>query len=300
MVFAKFMDKLTGVATPHSMIWDQTLQLESEEVRGFMDELYDRYQLDLSGCDADLTRLQLQSYMIAHHQESLESCLCQLKKDKEERCCFMREVPLRRRYLFDDVMSYRFIRQHIMEELKQVGDPLIMVASCGLGEDAYSLAIIAQYLEVKGLSVIGIDHHDTAVEMARTAVIPSDIWQASAKLAKQVIAEDEDFTLLSFGKKQEQGVLLINDIRQHVTICQHDLERDKLLGRAHFVVFRDPYLFGGLESYKQMVRKLGQMLPKGGYMMLDNDETVMRMMVTFGYEKVAEDIPIFKKIHNGR
>jgi chemotaxis protein methyltransferase CheR len=169
-------------------------------------------------------------------------------------------------WFFRDPGQFAAIETLLLGELEQQSKPRIWVPGCSTGEDAYSLALIADRNE-RDVEILATDLNTRSIEHARRGIYGA--WSV----------RDLDARFLSHLKRRRDKTFELDArFRERVTFARHNLiERPPLpsdAGGWDIVLCRNVLIYFEREVALQVLELLTRALAPGGYLVLGASEVV--------------------------
>ena len=175
---------------------------------------------------------------------------------------------------FRNPETYAGIATNVLPELWGRAAPTIRIwsAGCGLGEEAYSLAVLChqhseQHVAARRaeFEVIGTDVDRDALSAARLGQYPAAAFVDTAPAVR------DTYFPLSNGMHE-----VVPALRARVTFQQADLlEKSSLVPRVHLLVCRNVIIYFRREAQEALLERFHDALLPGGFLVLGKVETLL-------------------------
>lgn len=205
---------------------------------------------------------------------SIEELIAGLKTRREDALIWsiVEAMTLNETAFFRDKPAFEQVRDHILPTLSRLRGPSpirIWSAGCSTGQEAYSLAMIAE--EGRGLEpgarieIYGSDLSDRCLEKAQSGVYTQFEVQRGLPIR----------LLIQHFEKIDENWRLSPRIRQRVRWRRLNLAAD-LSGVGRFDVILCRYVLGGLDDSirRRVIEGLAAALPADGVLVLGEDEAI--------------------------
>lgn len=205
---------------------------------------------------------------------SIEELIAGLKTRREDALIWaiVEAMTLNETAFFRDKPAFEQIRDHVLPTLSRLrgSNPIrVWSAGCSTGQEAYSLAMIAE--EGRGLEpgarveIYGSDLSDRCLEKAQSGVYTQFEVQRGLPIR----------LLIQHFEKIEENWRLSPRIRQRVRWRRLNLAAD-LSGVGRFDLILCRYVLGGLDEgiRRRVIEGLAAALPNDGVLVLGEDEVV--------------------------
>ncbi|MCL1079954.1 protein-glutamate O-methyltransferase CheR [Parashewanella spongiae] len=229
---------MSTVTEPSAHLWDAKQQIEFdifiEAIRRFTGHDFSQYS------EPSLKRL-VRRLMALQKTKSLASLIPRVIDDKHFRDYVIDNLTVSCSQLFRDPVVFQRITSEVFSYLESFPRPIIWVAGCANGEEAFSLAIL--------LSEAGLLKH---TQIYATDISPNALEQAtSGVLQLPPTEEDRDNYKQSNGQNSlddyfdysSHGVKLREELLSHITFEQHDLIQQPEFISAQLVLCRNVFIY---------------------------------------------------------
>jgi chemotaxis protein methyltransferase CheR len=176
--------------------------------------------------------------------------------------------------MFRDPAMYRAFRARVVPLLRTYPRLNVWVCGCGMGEEAYSVAIL---LEEEGLldrcQIYATDLSPRPIAHAKEGVYPASTWAAFVANydAAGGTSDPAGHYTAGYGRMAMRDAL-----RRRISFFQHDLVGDHVFGEMDVILCRNVLIYFGRELKAQVLRKLADSLRPGGILVLGSSERVAR------------------------
>ncbi len=192
-----------------------------------------------------------------------------LEVDPVEQEALLASISVNVSQFFRNPSVYRALEKRVLPELyghARSGRSKLRIWSvgCAYGEEAYSVALLCRSLgRREPVSIIATDVSAEALRTARRGLFPGERLTAVPHKMKQ-----EFFT------PEQRGFRLRESIRSQVQFFRHDILTDTPFYRAQLILCRNVLIYFSRVRQAQVVEKLADVLPAGGYLVLGRAETL--------------------------
>ncbi|GAA4425544.1 chemotaxis protein CheB [Bremerella cremea] len=216
--------------------------------------------------------------------------------DSRELDVLYRDLLVEVTQFFRDLEAFQKLRHSVFPELveraAEQGELRIWVPGCATGEEAYSLAMLAQEcIERQGskvdLKLFASDVHQTSMETASSGVY------SSASVSRMPIEfRDRFFTRI--------GDLfhISNDLRQKVIFAPHDITKDPPFTRIDLISCRNVLIYFNQDVQKRVLSLFHFGLNVGGALFLGPSESIGELEREL--EPIDRQWRIYRKLRNVR
>lgn len=203
------------------------------------------------------------------HVDSARDYIDYVEKQPEEARLLTRDLLIGVTAFFRDLDAFEVLKENVLTKVisaNRAGAVRIWVAGCGSGQEAYSLAMLAQ--EVKQASgshqemqIFATDIDERALMVARRGIYPGNT-------AEQVGAE----RLERFFERVGRRYRVKKELRQLVVFSPHNLIADPPFSRIDLISCRNLLIYLSAPLQKKLMSVFHYALREGGYLFLGSSE----------------------------
>ena len=183
----------------------------------------------------------------------------------------LKDILISVTHFFRDPEAFEALKTHFKDLIKDktLGDDLrIWVAGCATGEEAYSMAIMAEECLVEmekrlPIQMYATDIDANALNIARTGVYPVNI-------ASDVIPE----RLKRYFVKEDKGYRVKKEIRETIVFAPQDFIKDPPFSKMDIICCRNLLIYLETEAQKKLYPVLHYALKPGGLLFLGTSESI--------------------------
>lgn len=246
--------------------------LDNRAISEICDILRTKLGCDFKQYNVSTLNRRIQRRMGAIHCRSANDYILYIRDNADEPRLLMRDLLVGVTSFFRDPEAYAFLREHVLLPLMQERGPeqtiRIWVPGCSTGQEAYSLALLAEELRDKGrggpsVQIFATDLDDRAISIARRGSYPANI---AAEMSPERIERFFDRTGRRFQVKKS--------VRQTVTFCRHDLIGDPPFSHMDLISCRNVLIYLGQHLQKKLISVFHYALKEEGYLFLGASEAV--------------------------
>jgi len=195
--------------------------------------------------------------------------------------------------MFRDPHFFRYFRESVVPELKDIPLIRIWVAGCSTGEEAYSLAIL---LHEEGLypkcRIYATDMNESVLQMANSGFIQSSKIFSYAQNYYKSGGKGDFHTYLSSGKL---GITLKEHLLKRITFYLHHLSIDGSFNEFHVIFCRNVLIYFNRLLREHVHQLLYNSLAKGGFLALGAQESIQFTPLASKYEMLNPQQKIFRR-----
>lgn len=180
---------------------------------------------------------------------------------------------------FRDTYPFTVLKDHLLPELERAGKRQVRIwsAGCSSGQEPYSMSIAIEERRESGGTIdgqiLGTDVSPQMIERARGAeYFASEIRRGLSPERHQ----------RHFESVTPQTSRVRPAIARRVGFRQHNLlESFSMLGRFDLIFCRNVLIYFSLAVREDIIRRMGQVLTPGGYLVVGASESLSRNMDDF-------------------
>lgn len=215
---------------------------------------------------------RIQRRMLVRQIEDVESYVAVLDEEKKERDALFNDLLINVTSFFRDSEAFELVKDEVLlpelQKLEGNKKYRIWVAGCSTGEEAYTLAILAQEVmnEIgikRDVQIIATDIDEEALNTARKGEYPLSI---SDKVSKERL--DQFF-------QSRDGKFVINrKLREMILFSSHNLVMDPPFSQVDLITCRNVLIYLGPQLQKKLLPLLHYSLRPNGYLFLGISEVL--------------------------
>lgn len=250
------------------------------------------YSIDFSHYKVNSVHRRIERRMNQLQIKAVPEYLDQLQKNQGELEALYRDLLIGVTAFFRDADVYEALATQILRPALSARDTSedfrIWVAGCASGEEAYSLAILADEIagevEYKGaISVFATDLHADSVRRASSGIYSKDNLGSLSQERLQ-----------RYFKVTNDGRFKISPtIRQRVVFAQHNVLEDPPFTRIDLVTCRNLLIYFKNEAQDIALRSFHYSLRNGGTLLLGNSESLGSL--ESGFKTISSRHKLFRK-----
>ncbi len=247
--------------------------LSEQEFAAIAELLLCQRQLDLDHYKDRCIRRRIARRLRARAVRDVDSYLGLLRTEPEELDTLAATLSIHVSQFFRNPDTYRVMEQSILPDLcsrarKNGRSELVLwSAGCAAGEEAYSLALLADDLAAPGLEIriLATDISEPVLETARQAIF------SSARIKEVPPAVLSRY----FDKMGGDRYRLIDRIRSKVRFAQHNIMTEEDYPPADLILCRNVLIYFTREEQERILARFAAALPEQGALVLGRSETLV-------------------------
>jgi len=221
---------------------------------------------------------RIERRMALKHVSTLAAYLQVLRSESEELDTLRRETLIGVTSFFRDPESFEALKAAMMEvvEAKRSGETVrIWVAGCSTGEEAYSIAMIAdeclqETSKVIELKIFATDLEQTYLDVATTGTYPESI---SSEVS-------EDRRRRYFQQAGDQ-LRVRPEVRKSVIFARHNMISDAPFTKVDLVSCRNTLIYFETDLQERVLKRFQYALGTNGVLFLGSSESLGRLQRDF-------------------
>ncbi len=219
--------------------------------------------------------------------------LSRVRQDQDYFRWLVEEITVNVTEMFRDPHFYRALRSHVLPQLAT--KPFIRVwhAGCSTGEEAYSMAIMLDELNLLNKSLIyATDLSPAVLQAAKKGVFPLRMMKQYSEnyVAAGGMADFSDFYIANYGYAK-----FSERLSQKMVFSQHNLVSDRSFNEFDLILCRNVLIYFDQALQDRTILLFDQSLARLGYLALGSKETLKYSAVSANYEQLPGE-KIWKKI----
>ncbi|MFN0256241.1 CheR family methyltransferase [Pedobacter ureilyticus] len=267
--------------------------ISDEQVEILINDVLEHHGYDFTGYSrASLKRRLSRLYSLDKHVSFAEFRYKTLN-DNVYFKHFVEGVTVNVTEMFRDPTFYRLLRDKILPSLNTYPFIRIWLAGCSTGEEAYSVAILLQELNLLHKSLIyATDINPTVLEKAALGMFP----------LSQMKSYSENY-IASGGKKDFSSYYTANytlakfdsELKSKMIFSTHNLVSDRSFNEFQLILCRNVLIYFDRPLQFRVFQLFDQSLDNLGYLALGTKETIDFSPISPTYKRVGTD-KVWRKV----
>ncbi|WP_423823912.1 protein-glutamate O-methyltransferase CheR [Salinisphaera sp. SPP-AMP-43] len=194
--------------------------------------------------------------------------------------------------MFRDPEVFAAIREQILPVLSSHPRINVWQAGCAQGEEAYSMAILAE--EAGLLSrcrFYATDINDQALARAAEGIFTAPRIADFARNYERAGGQAE---FADYYRSRYDLVCMRRALRERVVFAHHNLVTDGVFAETHLIMCRNVLIYFSQDLKERVLRLFADSLVRGGYLVLGTRETLQFSAVADRFETVSEAHRIYR------
>jgi len=246
--------------------------IEDIELELLLEGIYQCYGYDFRNYAHASIKRRMQRHMAMNQINTLSQLQDRVLHDAALMDKLLMDISVHVTDMFRDADFYRALREKVVPLLHTFPLFHIWHAGCSTGEEVYSLAIL---LHEEGLldkaRIYASDINDQALKTASQGIYPlSRMRDATANY--RAAGGKEDFS--NYYVARYGNVIFNNELKQHITFCNHNLATDQSFHQFDFILCRNVMIYFNAELKSQTLNLFHQSLSPMGVLAIGAKESV--------------------------
>ncbi len=276
------------------MIFSSVEEIE-EQINTIMADAFELYGYDFTGYSrASFKRRILRLYAL-DKMVSFAEFRYLIRSDAGYFNRFLEQVTINVTEMFRDPGFYKCLRDEILPNLGTFPFIRIWIAGCSTGEEAYSVAILLDELNLLGKSLIyATDINSFVLERGAKAMIPlNKMKQYSENYIESGGRED-----FSRYYTANYSLAKLNDqLREKIVFSTHNLVSDTSFNEFQLILCRNVLIYFDRDLQSKVFTLFDESLDTFGYLALGTKESMFEKTLNEKFKKVGAQ-KIWRKISN--
>ena len=257
------------------------LDIQDIEIRLFLESVAMRYQLDFRDyAEASLKRRVLKCFK-SSGLRTISEMIPEVLYNKKFLDRFLKDMSVSVTEMFRDPEIFKVIRHSVLSQFKNYPTIKIWHAGCATGEEAYSMSILLNELNLLDRSTIyATDYNNESLKHAQKGIF-------SASHIKDYTKKYQD----SGGKRsfseyyhaQYDAGILQEHLKQKIVFAHHNLSKDKEFTDCHLIFCRNVLIYFNLELQNKVLELFDRSLATGGFLILGKGDRMMHKILKNKY-----------------
>ena len=266
------------------------MPISDAELQILIEKISLDHNWDLNAYKWPTLKRRIKSRMVENRCETAEAYYKLIDEKPEEYRTLINALTVNYTYWFRDESVWELVLEIMTKEAKDKAEVRIWSAGCASGEEAYSLAILAD--KVKNFyaknghkvmfTIFATDIDDISVKRAQAGIYEKD----------RVNISDEEIPHY-FDKKGDQ-FLIKSEYKKMVKFSRLDLAKDHYPSRIDLILCRNVMIYFTKDLQKEIFENFYYSMNKGAYIVTGKTE-VMPVKTNTLFEMINTEEHIFRK-----
>lgn len=266
---------------------------ERIEIDLLLEAVYRRYGYDFRSYARASVERRVRQFLPGSGCSTISEMIPKLLNDKEFFTRLAQYFSISVTEMFRDPFVYRAIREKVVPFLRTYPFFKVWLAGCATGEEVYSLAIL---LKEEGLlekaTIYATDFNDEALDRAREAIYPLDKMREYTTNYQQAGGKT---SFSEYYHAKYGSAVICADLKEHVTIANHNLAVDSAFSEMHLVLCRNVLIYFNRELQDRALGLFTESLVHGGFLCLGTKEDIQFTGASGDYEVIDRQAKLHKR-----
>ena len=267
--------------------------VERIEIDDLLAAMYQRYGYDFRSYARASVDRRVRQFLAGTGCSTISEMIPKLLNDKEFFTRLAQYFSISVTEMFRDPFVYRAIREKVVPVLRTYPFFKVWLAGCATGEEAYSLAIL---LKEEGLlkkaTIYATDFNDEALDRVREAIYPLDRMREYTTNYQRAGGKT---SLSEFYHAKYGSAVMRTDLKDHITIANHNLAVDSAFGEVHLVLCRNVLIYFNRDLQDRVLGLFTESLVHGGFLCLGTSEDIRFSAASGDYEVIDRQAKLYKR-----
>jgi chemotaxis protein methyltransferase CheR len=268
--------------------------ISEEEMNSLTVSIFARYGIDFTCYEPKSLRRRIIRAMNLFDLASVHELWVRLLNDSKFIQVFTNEISVGLTSMFRDPILWINLKKRIAKDYRRRESISIWHAGCSTGEEVYSLGILLQETQLKGIAkAIATDININAIEGAKKGVYQK-IKMIENETNYREFNPGKSFSayFTSDGKHALMNPQLIN----HVSFAYQNLITDPFPSGFDIILCRNVMIYFDATAKTKILAKFYDALNPGGYLVIGFFDTMSYLIDNNKFRIVDEDARIFQKV----
>lgn len=266
---------------------------EDIELDVLLEAIYQRYGYDFRKYAKAHIKRRL-AYLIGKEKiPSFSHLQYRVLREEEVMQKVIEQLSINVTEMFRDADFFMEFREKVISHLRTCPRIKIWHAGCSTGEEVYSMAILLKEAGIYNrCQIYATDYNEKVIQKAKTGIYELSQMQDYTKGYMQAGGEHafSDYYLANNGK-----AMMIQELKENISFFTHNMVSDHIMGEMDVIICRNVFIYFSRSLQNEVATKFNQAIRKEGFICLGNKESLEHTSIVKHYEKVAEEVKIYKK-----
>jgi chemotaxis protein methyltransferase CheR len=278
----------------HSSPSRSVMDVESRELKGFLEAVFARYGVDFRDYAYSSLRRRVLRQVIEEKAASIPDLQKLVLADTSAMERLLATLTIHATAMFRDPDFFKALRQEVLPVLRTYPFIRLWVAGCSTGEEVYSLAILLhEECLYSRCRIYATDLRESVLERARSGIFPLAMmrdYTRNYQLAGGQNAFAEYYT------SDHESVVFRPYLRENVIFATHNLVGDSSFNEFHMIFCRNVMIYFNRSLQDRVHRLFYESLVTFGYLGLGRSETMRFSESENNYQAISTRERLYRKI----
>ncbi len=216
---------------------------------------------------------RIKNFMLVEDIPSLHQCQEELFEEPQRIEELLTDVTVNVTQFFRDPEELKIVKDEIFPQLNRYSHIKIWCAGCSSGEEAYSLAIILQELNMLEKTLIyATDLDENMTQQARNGLFSArDIKENEANYRKA----GGEHSFKDAINLQGSFFQIKSSLKEKILFFRHSLTNPGIINEFHLILCRNVMIYFNIELQSHVLKLFENSLSEEGFLMLGKNESIM-------------------------
>ncbi|CAI6080437.1 CheR family methyltransferase [Cohnella sp. JJ-181] len=269
-------------------------RLEKIEIEGLLEAVFKRYGYDFRNYAYPSLRRRIWHRALIEQLETVSMLQNLVLHDREAFERLLADLVIPVTEMFRDPGLFKALRERVMPILKQSSFVRVWHAGCATGEEAYSMAILLDQIQMLNKSrIYATDISEASLQRARQGIISQDRMTLYAH-NYELSGGSEPFA--SFYETNHGQAMLNPRYLERIVFAEHNLVTDRSFNEFQIIFCRNVMIYFDTALRERVHGLLYDSLSPGGFLVLGNKESVAFTSFAGRYETWNDEYRIYRKL----
>ncbi|WP_159638351.1 CheR family methyltransferase [Sphingobacterium composti Ten et al. 2007 non Yoo et al. 2007] len=246
--------------------------IRDEEMDLLLEDVSSIYGYDFSQYSKASLKRRLNRICLVDKFASFAELRYRVISDKNYLQRFVEEITVNVTEMFRDPLFYKKLRNDILPKLGTYPFIRIWVAGCSTGEEAYSIAILLQEINLYHKALIyATDINPTVIEKASKGIFPLSVMK---QYSENYIHADGQKDFSSYYTSMYDVVKFQEDLNSRILFSTHNLVSDTSFNEFQLILCRNVLIYFDKDLQNKVFNLFDNSLQTLGYLALGDKETI--------------------------
>lgn len=268
-------------------------RLDDNKVKLFLCDMYQTYGYDFSSYKFGNVSTSIKTAMKKCNLYEFDKFALEVLNNEDVFKILFREISVNVTSFFRDPQVYKYLKEEILPYLNSFHSIRIWSAGTSTGEEAFSLAILLEEMNMLEKSVIyATDFNNNVIENAKNAIYSLNIINDVIQNYKLIGCNGD---LLEYFNLSNNYIEVISKIKRHVIFCNHNLVSDNVFNEFHLILCRNVLIYFNANLQNKALRLFDESLHRNGFLVLGKSENITYKHDVDKFKPYEDKFNIYKK-----
>lgn len=269
------------------------MMIDDRELEVLINEVYDYYGFDFSGYSRASLKRRVDRLMQIEKFTGFAQLLSKIRSDANYAARLVEEITVNVTEMFRDPHFYKVLRTEILPTLAPKPFIRVWLAGCSTGEEAYSVAILLQELNLLHKSLLyATDINADVLAQAKDATFQLRTMRQYSEnyIASGGKMDFSDYYVANYGVAKFNSSLA-----EKIVFSQHNLVSDRSFNEFDLILCRNVMIYFDKDLQEHVLKLFSESLDTLGYLALGTKETIKFSSIKQNFQQFGKE-KIWKKI----